>query len=164
MRYILTGEETVVIPVEAENSSSVNTLALKLVEQEFRKYGNVKAELIDANRVRVYVPKSRIGEIIGREGSNIEITEKRLGISIDVEEIKERQEGVKYDVSEANKHLIFKLEHRYIKKRADFYVENEFVLSAIVGTDGEIRINKKSEPGRAIVDALDMSKNVDIRI
>ncbi|MBS3163343.1 Flp pilus assembly complex ATPase component TadA [Candidatus Woesearchaeota archaeon] len=158
------GEETVVVPVEAENSSSVNTLALKLVEQEFRRYGNVKAELVDANRVRVYVPKSRIGEVIGREGSNIEVIEKRLGVSIDVEEIKERQEEVRYDVSETNKHLIFKLENRYIKKRADFYVGDNFILSAIVGTDGEIRINKKSEPGRVVLDALDMNKNIEIRV
>ena len=90
--------------------------------------------------------------------------EKKLGISIDVEEIKERQEQVKYDISETNKHLLFKLEHKYIKKRADFYIGNEFVLSAIVGTDGEIRINKKSEPGHLILDALDMGKNVEIRI
>ncbi|MDD5650129.1 MAG: PINc/VapC family ATPase [Candidatus Nanoarchaeia archaeon] len=158
------GEETVVIPVNVENQPAVNNLALKVVEQEFRKYGNIKAELIDSNRVRVYVPKSRIGEVIGREGSNIDNTEKRLGISIDVEEIKERQESAEYKISETKKHIIFKLEHKYIKKRADFYLGEEFLLSGIVGTDGEIRVNKKSEIGRKVVDAIDMNKKIELRI
>jgi len=158
------GEETVVIPVETENLPAVNNLAVKVIEQEFKRYGNIKAELIDNNRVRVYVPKSRIGEVIGREGCNIDFIEKKLGISIDVEEIKERQEQVSYKISETKKHLVFRLEHKYIKKRADFYVGDEFVLSAIVGSDGEIRINKKSEIGRKVLDAVDMNKKVELRI
>ncbi|MBU0929619.1 MAG: PINc/VapC family ATPase [Nanoarchaeota archaeon] len=158
------GEETVVIPVETENLPAVNNLAVKVIEQEFKRYGNIKAELIDNNRVRVYVPKSRIGEVIGREGCNIDFIEKKLGISIDIEEIKERQELVDYKISETKKHLVFRLEHKYIKKRADFYVGDEFVLSAIVGSDGEIRINKKSEIGRKVLDAVDMNKKVELRI
>ncbi|MBS3155476.1 Flp pilus assembly complex ATPase component TadA [Candidatus Woesearchaeota archaeon] len=163
------GEETVVIPVEAEGGTAVNAMATKLIEQEFRRYGNVKAELLDSNRVRVYAPKSKIGEIIGREGSNIDFIEKKLGISIDVEEIKERKESVSYNISETKKqetkkHLVFKLENKYTKKTADFYVEDEFILSAIVGIDGEIRINKKSEIGRKILDGVDMNKKVEIKI
>ena len=158
------GEETVVIPVEAEGGTAVNAMATKLIEQEFRRYGNVKAELLDSNRVRVYAPKSKIGEIIGREGSNIDFIEKKLGISIDVEEIKERKESVSYNISETKKHLVFKLENKYAKKTADFYVEDEFILSAIVGIDGEIRINKKSEIGRKILDGVDMNKKVEIKI
>ena len=158
------GEETVVIPVETEGGTAVNAMATKLIEQEFRRYGNVKAELLDSNRVRVYAPKSKIGEIIGREGSNIDFIEKKLGISIDVEEIKERKESVSYNISETKKHLVFKLENKYTKKTADFYVEDEFILSAIVGIDGEIRINKKSEIGRKILDGVDMNKKVEIKI
>ncbi|MFA5176001.1 MAG: PINc/VapC family ATPase [Candidatus Nanoarchaeia archaeon] len=160
------GEGTVVIPIteDSKGENPLNDLARKTIEQELKRYGKVKVEILGPNNIRMYINKNRIGEVIGKEGSNIKELEEKLGLHIDVEEIQELKEVIPYKISESKKYMIFLIDRSYIGRRADFYLEDDFLLSAMVGNNGEIRINKKSAIGNKVADYIDMNKKVEVKI
>jgi ATPase len=83
------GEETVVIPVQKESvERGAKNLAAQRIEQEFKKYADeVKVDVVSENKAVVYVPEWAVAGIIGKAGKHIDEIEKRLGISIDIQEI-----------------------------------------------------------------------------
>ncbi len=86
------GEETVVIPVKAAAFSPLQSLAAQTIEREFRKYvDNVSVDFASDNRAIVYIPPHAVAAIIGKQGKNIEMLEQRLGISIDIQELKKKR-------------------------------------------------------------------------
>ena len=88
------GEETVVIPItKEEKSTPTEKLASKEIEREIRKYCNdCSVEIKGSNKAVVRVPKRDIARIIGKAGEMINKIEAKLGISIDVEEIRKAGE------------------------------------------------------------------------
>jgi len=83
------GEETVVIPVQKEEAArGAKKLASERIEQEFKKYADeVKVDVVSENKAVVHVPDWAVPGIIGKSGKHIDEIEKRLGISIDIQEI-----------------------------------------------------------------------------
>ncbi len=82
------GEETVVIPVSAGLKNGRLMMTVEKIERELKKYvSKVRAELVSENIVRIYVPSREIAKIIGRKGKNIDKIERKLGISLEVEEL-----------------------------------------------------------------------------
>jgi ATPase len=73
------GEETVVIPVSKDTISPAAELAAKVVKQEFLKYSDyVRVDMISNNKAVVFVPNDKKAAIIGKQGSNIDMIEKKL--------------------------------------------------------------------------------------
>lgn len=87
------GEETVVIPVEdSEKPKGISKLASKEIEREFKKYtSKVDVEVLNGNKAIVYVLEHDIPKIIGAKGKTIDEIEKKLGIGIDIRELKKRK-------------------------------------------------------------------------
>jgi len=83
------GEQIVVMPVS--NSVSKNPswrLAERWIEQEAARHvDNVQADMLSDGKARIYVQKQDIPKIIGKNGNTIDKLEKRLGISIDVQNL-----------------------------------------------------------------------------
>lgn len=156
------GEETVVIPVEAEKTTPLKNLAAKQIENEFKR-NNVDAVVdnITDNRVVVKVPYEEIGKIIGKQGKNIELMEKRLGIGIDIQELKQEQKNVNFEIREAGNFIVFytNKEDRLI----DTFLDNQFLFSATSSKRGEIRVHKKSKLGMALAKALNSDKRVELK-
>ena len=155
------GEETVVVPVGNEKSVPARNLASKFVENEMRNYvSEVKVEVIGDNKAVVYVPAGEIGRLIGKEGKNIEAIEKKIGISIDVEELKGENGNVDFEFSDRGKYLIF-----YIKPSisVDFYVNGQFLFTSTSSKKGEIKINRKSKLGITLDSAVKNRKNVELK-
>ena len=152
------GEGTVVIPVSKEEKPT-RKLAEKQIEKEFSKYvDRVNVEILNDNKAVVYVPSGSISRIIGKQGKNIDMIEKRLGIGIDVQELKSK-EKVNYEVYEKGKYIIFNVN---TTGNVDFYVDGEFLFSGIVGKGGEVKVHSKSELGKALLKALDKKKGIEI--
>ncbi len=89
------GDQTVVIPVQAgREKSGAQKLAEVSLIAEFQKYSrNAEVEVLSDNKCIVYVPESDIARIIGKQGSTINKLEDKLGMSIDVKSLDEKNSG-----------------------------------------------------------------------
>ncbi len=162
------GEETVVVPVSKEKTSSIKELAAKSIERFFNKYcDNSKVEIVSDGKVVVYLPEHVIARVIGKQGKNIEEIENKLGISIDVQELKEGQveknENLNFEVYEKGKFVLFNIGENYSKGNVDIYVDGNFMFTSIVGKRGEIKFHRKSKIGKALIDALDLKKKIELK-
>ncbi len=153
------GEENVIVPVqdaEGEGASPVNELAKKVVMQELEKYDpDPEIEIISRDRIVARVKSGSIARLIGRQGQNIGMLEKRLGIHISVEP----KEGslkapTSWDYEERGKYISIVLDLDLVGKQVDIYSGNELLLSPQVGRSGIIKIRKGSGPGRAVLGAI----------
>jgi len=162
------GEETIVVPVSLTNNTSpTKKLAIKQIENELKRYSDeVKVELISENRANIYVSENEIARIIGKEGKTIDDIEKRLGISISVNALKEENYGeeIEFTIKEDKQNLIFYLDNKLSSRRIDFYFDDEKIFSANVGHKGEIKINKKSFSGKNLLEMIDKGKQIKLKI
>lgn len=156
------GEETVVIPVTTAKKSPVQELAKKTIEKEFNRYtSNVEIEILSDNKVVVSVPQQVIAGIIGKEGKNINEIEKRLGLSIDIQELKkQKKDEIKFNTEISKKNINFFLEEIMKGKDLDIYVGDDYLLTAKVGKSGIIKINKKNKIGKILIDAVNSGEKV----
>jgi len=158
------GEQTVVIPISKEKSPTME-LAEKQLAREIRKYSNKsKVEIISPTRAVIYVPEREIPAIIGQGGKRINNIEKQLGINLTIKPLEVKKESTKFNSSETKKYITFEFSKSLSRKSAEFNLEDSFLFSAIVSNKGEIKIHKKSELGRKIMDALDTNKKLEILI
>lgn len=172
------GEETVVIPVAGKEKSPANALAERAIEDEFRNYtDNVRVDVVSANKAVVYVPSADISRVIGKQGRTIEEIEKRLGISIDVQELGGRAANTKDsdNTGESDKTKRESPFEAVITKKAvildckglkntdvGIYINNELILSAKTGNEGTVKINKKSRAGQILASAISRRENIRV--
>ena len=168
------GEQTVVIPVQdGREKSSAHKLAETAILAEFQNYSrNVEVEMLSDNKCAVYVPESDIARIIGKQGSNINRIEERLGISVDVKSINEKydntakkgieaeQKEVQFNINYKKNQLIIELGMEMQNHDFSIYVGDEFVLSAKAGKTGAIKIKKNNNIGRRLLDALNKKEKI----
>ncbi len=162
------GEQTVVIPVQVEGSQpGAHKLAASSIEREFMKYThNAKVDVVSDNKCIVHVPSTDIAKIIGREGKTINEIEKRLNMSIDVQEMgkqavsKEGKDSVPFDVKIKKNSILFQLGIKMQHKDVDVYLNDEFVLTAKAGNTGLIKVKKNNAIGRMLIKAYNNSEKI----
>lgn len=158
------GEQTVIIPISKEKSPTME-LAEKQLEREIRKYSNKsKVEIISPIRAVIYLPEREIPAIIGQGGKRIHNIEQQLGINLTVKPLEEKKEATRFKTAETKRYVIFEFSKSLSKKSAEFNLEDNFLFSAIVSNKGEIKVHKKSDLGRKLVDALDTNKKIEVLI
>ena len=160
------GEETVVIPIQKTDVPPAYKLAAKQIEREFQKYTDmVEVEMVGTHKVKVYVPQKDRARIIGAKGATIIDLEKKLGISIDVETLGEtsrsEQNRLNYQVAERGKNIILRVENP--GATVDILIEDDFLFTSTSSRKGEIKVNKKVEIGRRLVEAFDRNKKVYVK-
>lgn len=161
------GEETVVVPIQ--NTSSVSparNLAAKQIEHELGKLvDRSRVEVIDEHKAKIFVPEGDVARIIGKQGKNIMDLEKKLGISLDVETLSEDSNGkghsVSFDVKEAGKNIIF---YARPSETYDVFVSGQFLFTGTTGKKGELRVNANSKLGKALLNAFDTKKSIELRM
>src|SRR3989344_8098609 len=133
------GEETVVIPISGEETNPLKSLAAKEVARELKKIcSDVSVDLVSNNKAVIKVPSMEIARVIGKHGSNIEAIEKKLGLSIDVQElgkssVSEGKEEVRFTVNEKKNFLGFFVDDNLNGKQASFYIGGGFLFITITG-------------------------------
>ena len=151
------GEENVVMPVKSkEKESPIEKLAREVLYKEFSRYDpRPEIEFTSEDRITVRVRSEAVASLIGKKGKNIDRLEKKLGISISVEPkdgLTKRETD--WDYEERGKSIVITISPEYIGKEVDIYKGDEYICSACVGKKGKIKIKKKSEFGRRILQAI----------
>jgi ATPase len=157
------GEENVIIPLknldkvtEKNNSNKINKLAESKIREIINRF-DPKAEIkiISSDKVRIILNKEVIPKIIGRGGSTISEIEKVLGIKIDVEaKTPTFGEEMQFSVTESGTHIYFIVEENLIGKKTNLFLNDELLLSNLIGKKARLKIDKKSEAGRKILNTI----------
>jgi ATPase len=155
------GEENIVVPISStadmmSTEDAVTTLAESKIRDTIRRF-DPKAEIkiISRDRVRIKVDKDTAPLIIGKGGSTVNELEKMLGIHIDVE-VKTPTLGqeISFQVSEGGSSINLLVDPAFIGEKVDVYVQDQFLLNSQVGKKARIKIDKHSENGRKLVNAI----------
>jgi ATPase len=163
------GDENIVIPISGitgsiQSQDAIIRLAESKVRDIIRRF-DPKAEIsiISKDKVRVKVNKDIAPTIIGRGGSTVNDLEKMLGIHIDVE-VKTPTIGkeISFEVSEAGSSVSLLVDSSSVGKKVDVYVQEEFLFNSQIGKKGRIKVDKHSDNGRKLVNAI--LSNQEIRL
>ena len=163
------GEENVIVPV-GKNSEKVGIekLAEDKILETFRQYDpHAQVEILSDNRVKVMVNEQNIASIIGRGGSNINDIEKSLKVHIDVvektsDDFPLTTNDLPFSFSESKTALLLTVNREFTSMHADLYANENFIASVRIGKKGQIKIPKRSDTARRLMD-FSSSQN-DIKI
>ena len=159
------GEENIIIPLENLNinieNNKINKLAESKIKEVIKRFDpNAEINIISNDRVRILVNKEVIPKIIGRGGSTISEIEKILGIKIDVEaKILTIGEEIEYSIKESGAHIYFIVNNDLIGKKINMFLDDELLLSNLIGKKARLKVDKKSEQGKKILNSI-LSNNL----
>ncbi len=168
------GEETVVVPVKGNSTSPSKELASRAIMQEMKRYvDEVEVEVVSDHKCIVYVPEDEIGGIIGKQGKNIEQIEKKLGISIDVKELERdrkksaninSEKQIQFEAEVTKKHVLFRVDPAYANKSVNIFIDGDYVVTAHIGKDGRVKMNKNNKMGKVLVDSVNSGEGITLVI
>jgi len=165
------GEETVVVPVSVQQKSPSRKLAEREIEKYFKKYAdNAKVEIVSDEKCVVRVPESAVARIIGRQGKNIDLIEKELGLGIDVQSFgdkpdeEETGQEIGYEKQITKKAILFMVEEKFINRDVKIYLQGDFLLAAKVGKNAVIKIQKKHKLGKLLIEAVNVGDEIKLMI
>ncbi|MCH8004135.1 MAG: Flp pilus assembly complex ATPase component TadA [Nanoarchaeota archaeon] len=175
------GEQTVVVPVqetEKSDQKGIHKLAELAIEDEFARYSSMaKVEVVSDNKCIVYVPERDIPKIIGKQGKNISMMEKSLGMSVEVRELGDRNKEQKYEENEIKqekqnevefeliidkKNILFNLSSEMQNRDIDVYVNDELLMTAKASKKGFIKVRKDNNVGKIILDAHNRGEKIKL--
>ena len=163
------GEENVIVPVGKKvDKVGIQKLAEDKIKEIFRRYDpNAEVEILSDNRVKVMVNERNIASIIGRGGSNINEIEKLLKVHIDVvekssDDLSLTSNDLPFSFSESKTAILLTVNRDFTSMHADIYVNEKFIASVRIGKKGQIKIPKRSDVARTLMD-LSSSQN-DIKL
>ncbi|HYY85739.1 MAG TPA: PINc/VapC family ATPase [Nitrososphaeraceae archaeon] len=161
------GEENVIVPVDSEAESNQNNI-YKLAESKIRDVirrfdPNPEISIISNNRIRIKVQKDVIPRIIGKGGTTISELEEMLGVRIDVE-MKTATLGkeIDFEINESGNGVVINLDQKTIGNKVNLYIDDEFICANQVGKKSRIKIDKRSESGRKILNAIIVGQKIRI--
>ncbi|HEY7695845.1 MAG TPA: PINc/VapC family ATPase [Nitrososphaeraceae archaeon] len=161
------GEENVIVPVDSETEADQNNI-YKLAESKIRDVirrfdSNPEISIISNNRIRIKVQKDTIPRIIGKGGTTISELEEMLGVRIDVE-MKTATLGkeIDFEINESGNGVVINLDEKIIGNKVNLYIDDEFICANQVGKKSRIKIDKRSESGRKILNAIIVGQKIRI--
>ena len=164
------GEENVIVPVSKKvRKTGIEKLAEDKIRDLFKRYdSSSEIEFLSDNRVRVLVNKSSIPSIIGRGGSNINDIEKRLDMHIDVVEKISPEVVTSSDLpvtfSESKTSLILTVGREYTSMHVAIFVDDKYVTSTKIGKKGQIKIPKRSDVAKTLLNLASSQNDIQIRL
>ena len=163
------GEENVIVPVSKRAEKiGIEKLAEDKIKETFRKYDpHAQVEILSDNRVKVMVDEQYIASIIGRGGSNINEIEKYLQVHIDVVERDPELPSVSSDdlpfsFSESKTALLLTVGKEFTSMHADIHVNGKFVTSVRIGKKGQIKIPKRSDTARYLMQESSSQNDIQL--
>src|SRR5437867_6975630 len=161
------GEENVIVPVDIDSETTQNNiykLAESKIKDVIRRFDpNPEISILSGNKVRIKVQKDTIPRIIGKGGSTISELENMLGVKIDVE-MKTPTLGkeICFEINESGNGVIIKLDEETIGNKVNLYIDDEFICANQVGKKSRIKIDKRSDSGRKILNAIIAGQKIKI--
>jgi ATPase len=155
------GDENVVVPVSklakgGRIESGVHKLAQSKIMDIVRRFDpTAEVNVISDNKVQVRVSKEAAPRVIGKGGSTVSELEEMLGVKIDVEaKTPTLGKEIEFDISETSSSINILVDDNVIGHTVDVYVEDEYILSSQVGKKARVKIDKRSESGKKILNAI----------
>ncbi len=155
------GDENVVVPVSklakgGRIESGVHKLAQSKIMDIVRRFDpTAEVNVISDNKVQVRVSKEAAPRVIGKGGSTVSELEEMLGVKIDVEaKTPTLGREIEFDISETSSSVNILVDDNVIGHTVDVYVEDEYILSSQVGKKARVKIDKRSESGKKILNAI----------
>lgn len=151
------GEENVIIPIgeNKKNESVAEKLAKERVMEEIRKFDKSAEVEISQNSVLIRVENSAMARIIGKKGSTIQELERRIGARIEVvPKIATLREEIPFEYSETGGYFVLVFSRNLVGKTVNIYSGSEFIMTASVGSKGQIKITKDSDMGKAVMKGI----------
>ncbi len=155
------GDENVVVPVSklakaTQTESGVRKLAQSKIMDVVRRFDpNAEVNVISDNKVQVRVSKEAAPRVIGKGGSTVSELEEMLGVKIDVEaKTPTLGKEVEFDISETGSSINILVDDEVIGHTVDVYVDDEYLMSSQVGKKSRVKIDKRSDSGRKILNAI----------
>jgi ATPase len=157
------GEENIVIPVKEEKEDALKKLAKERILQEVKRFDK-KAEVeIAEGKVIIKVRNEVIPRIIGRKGKRIKELEEKLGIKIEVaSKIESLGKEVEFEISETGAYIVLSFNQKLAGKNANIYVDGEYLFTATIGRQGQIRVSKESDIGKELLIAIASKKDIKV--
>ncbi len=161
------GEENVIVPVDPEaeaNQNNIYKLAESKIRDVIRRFDpNPEISIISNNKIKIKVQKDTIPRIIGKGGTTISELEEMLGVRIDVE-MKTATLGqeINFDINESGNGVVINLDEKTIGNKVNLYIDDEFICANQVGKKSRIKIDKRSESGRRILNAIIVGQRIRI--
>jgi ATPase len=161
------GEENVIVPVDLDsdtNQNNIYKLAESKIKDVIRRFDpNPEISILSRNKVRIKVQKDTIPRIIGKGGSTISELEDMLGIRIDVE-MKTPTLGkeVYFQINESGNGVVITLDEETIGNKVNLYIDDDFICTNQVGKKSRIKIDKRSDSGRKILNAIIAGQKIKI--
>lgn len=166
------GEENVVIPIKeletqaTKISTGVEKLAGDKILQYFRKYDpKVEVKILTPTRARVFLNENVIPRVIGKGGASVKEAEQILSIGLDIEAKQQsilKSDSVHFDYREKGNSFEIFFDSDIVGDPISLSVDGENILTTRVGPKARIKLSKKSEAGRMIVQALRQGKNLKV--
>ena len=163
------GEENVIVPVAKRvQKVGIEKLAKDKIKDTFKRYDpNAQVEILSDTRVKVLVNEQYIPSIIGRGGSNINEIEKSLQVHIDVvgknsENLSLSSNDLPFAFSESKTALLLTVSREYVSMHADIYVHDKFLESVRIGKKGQIKIPKRSDTARKLIDTASSQNDIKL--
>ncbi len=160
------GEENVVIEIDKQikEESGIKKLAKETIEREIKRFDpNPKIEILDENNAKIYVDNEKIPRIIGKSGSMVNKLQEKLGIHLDIEpKVPALGKEIDYEIEEIGNSIELKFKKKFSGKSVNIYLEDEFLLSGIIGKNNRIKISKNSDIGKKFVKAVSNGKSPKI--
>jgi ATPase len=160
------GEQTVVVPIKDIKVGS-NNVARKIagdvlkekIKKELPAGTKFDLKMTSDNRVEILVPERMIGELIGKNGSNIKKLEDKIGIRIDVREGESKDEpipeskteAVDYKLNIGKKRVEIILGEGLEGMSFDIEVDKKYVTTATSSKKGVIKISTNSDAGKKLL-------------
>ncbi|MFB6217547.1 MAG: KH domain-containing protein, partial [Candidatus Aenigmatarchaeota archaeon] len=160
------GEENIVVPVQEEKESNVQKLAKEEVVREIERFDpDPEVEFTSEDRVLVKIDNDNIAQLIGKDGRTIDKVEDKLGVNIDVEpKTKTTGEKVQFDIGETGAYIVFDFKDDISGENANIYINGDYLFTATVGKENEIKLTKDSELGEELVRALANRKEIEVYV
>lgn len=156
------GEENVVVPVSklaksgGEAERGIRKLAQSKIMDFVRRFDpSAEVNIISDNKVQVRVSKEAAPRLIGKGGATVSELEEMLGVKIDVEaKIPTLGKEIEFDISESGSSVNILVDDEVVGRTVDVYVEDDYTMSSQVGKKARVKVDKRSEAGRSIVNAI----------
>ncbi|MFH2028601.1 MAG: KH domain-containing protein, partial [Nanoarchaeota archaeon] len=164
------GEQTVVVPVQEDIAKSgVHKLAEENIQKEFMNYtSRAEVKCVSDNKCIVKVPERDIARIIGKEGKTINELERKIGMSIDVQELSEvdakktDKKEIPYQSTIKKNSLMIDMGIKMQNKDCAIYIGDDFFLSAKAGSTGVIKIKKNNPIGKQLIKAINSGRAIRV--
>jgi len=163
------GEENVIVPIgKRVQKVGIAKLAEDKVRETFKRYDpHAEVEILSDNRVKVFVDEQCIASIIGKGGSNINDIEKFLKVHVDVVQKDSNHSSrmtndIPFTYSESKTALLLTVGREYTSTPADIYVNDKYVTSVKIGKKGQIKIPKRSDVARDLMNFASSQNDIQI--